>query len=373
MANDLYKRLAQHLDSLPGGFPPTESGVELRILRKLFSENEAELALHLTLIPEEPRVIARRSNISLLEAAQRLEAMALKGLIYRAERVPGTPTYMAAQYVIGIWEFHVNDLDPELIEDMDEYIPHLLNTAWKKPQLRTIPVGKSIDAELEVMTYERAEALIGHHDRFAIAPCICRREKQIMGEGCSRTKDACLVFGMAADFYIKNGLGRPARKQEILEALENANRHGLVLQPGNSQTVSNICCCCGCCCAVLRTLKTLPKPVDWVSSPFVVEVDSGTCTGCELCPDRCQLDALSMKNGMVFLDQNRCIGCGLCVSTCPTGAVRLVRKPLPDQPAVPKNSVLAAIEHGRARGKLGVAELVKLQVRSKVDRMLAPR
>ena len=29
---------------------------------------------------------------------------------------------MAAQYIVGIWEFQVNDLDKELIQDMEEYI-----------------------------------------------------------------------------------------------------------------------------------------------------------------------------------------------------------------------------------------------------------
>ncbi len=33
---DIYRLLARHLDSLPAGFPPTENGVELKILRKLF-------------------------------------------------------------------------------------------------------------------------------------------------------------------------------------------------------------------------------------------------------------------------------------------------------------------------------------------------
>ena len=45
MDQDIYQRLAQHLDNLPGGFPPTESGVELRILRRLFTPEEAELDL----------------------------------------------------------------------------------------------------------------------------------------------------------------------------------------------------------------------------------------------------------------------------------------------------------------------------------------
>ena len=81
MEKDIYQKLAHHLDNLPGGFPPTENGVELRILRRLFSPEEAELALHLTLIPEEPRVIARRTKLGIEEAAHRLEEMAGKGLI----------------------------------------------------------------------------------------------------------------------------------------------------------------------------------------------------------------------------------------------------------------------------------------------------
>ena len=37
MEEEIYKKLAKHLDNLPGGFPPTESGVELRILKRLFT------------------------------------------------------------------------------------------------------------------------------------------------------------------------------------------------------------------------------------------------------------------------------------------------------------------------------------------------
>ncbi|MBN1814850.1 MAG: 4Fe-4S ferredoxin, partial [Anaerolineae bacterium] len=80
---DVYQKLARHLDDLPGGFPPTESGVELHILRRLFTSEEAELALHLTLLPEEPRVIARRAKLTTEEATRRLEEMARKGLILR--------------------------------------------------------------------------------------------------------------------------------------------------------------------------------------------------------------------------------------------------------------------------------------------------
>ena len=135
MAEEIYQKLSRHLDNLPGGFPPTESGVELRILRRLFTPEQAELALHLTLIPEEPRVVARRAGIDTVEAARHLEEMAKQGLILRMEpENEGKPfQYMAAQFVIGIWEFHVNDLDLELIKDMNEYIPTLSEEAWNAP------------------------------------------------------------------------------------------------------------------------------------------------------------------------------------------------------------------------------------------------
>jgi Na+-translocating ferredoxin:NAD+ oxidoreductase subunit B len=79
MENPIYQKLARHLDNLPGGFPSTETGVEMRILKRLFTPKEAELALHLSLISEEPRVIARRAKISKQEATSRLEAMAQTG------------------------------------------------------------------------------------------------------------------------------------------------------------------------------------------------------------------------------------------------------------------------------------------------------
>ncbi|MBI9085052.1 MAG: 4Fe-4S binding protein [Desulfobacterales bacterium] len=373
MTETVYQRLATHLDNLPAGFPATESGVELRILKRFFTPEEAEFALHLTLIPEPPRVVARRVGIGADEAAVRLEAMAKKGLLFRVEETPGVPEYMAAQYVIGIWEFHVNDLDPDLIRDMDEYKPYLLDTAWKQPQLRTIPVGQSIDHELAVMTYERAEELIRGHDRFSVNPCICRREKTMIGEGCDRPEASCLSFGMAADYAVKNGYGRVASREEILDLLKKADEYALVLQPGYSKEVNFICCCCGCCCGVLQSIKALPRPVDHVASPFVARADAETCSGCGVCVDRCQMDALGLADGVVVLDDGRCIGCGLCVTTCPTGSLKLERKPESLQPQIPKDAVAAAIGHGRTRGKLGAGELVKLVVKSKMDRLLAPR
>ena len=49
MSTDSYSELAKHLDKLPGGFPPSETGADIRLLKRLFSPEQAELAVHLTI------------------------------------------------------------------------------------------------------------------------------------------------------------------------------------------------------------------------------------------------------------------------------------------------------------------------------------
>jgi len=375
VTQDIYHQLARFLDDLPGGFPKTENGVELRILRRLFTPEEAALAQKLSLIPEDARVISRRAGIPIEEAAERLQEMALKGLLFRMEK-KGLPTrFRATQFVIGIWEFQVNRLDPDFVRDMNEYIPALFNKeTWERaPQLRAIPVGQSIDPNLNVLQYEKAEELVRAQKKFLEAPCICRREHKMVGEGCDKPEGACLVFGAGADYYQKNGIGRIIDLQETLDILKTADEAGLVLQPSNAREIVNICCCCGCCCQVLKALKRYPKPASLFSTPFLAELDRETCEGCGTCVDRCQMDALKMDEDVASLDLDHCIGCGLCVTTCPTESLTLARKPETEQSVVPKNMVDATIKLAKARGKLSTADLVQMQLKSKLDRFLASR
>ena len=59
---DVYKKLAEHLDNLPTSYPSTDSGVELRILKRLFTPEEAEIATTLTMMPEPVVGIAERTG-----------------------------------------------------------------------------------------------------------------------------------------------------------------------------------------------------------------------------------------------------------------------------------------------------------------------
>ena len=125
MAEDVYQNLAKHLDNLPTGFPKTETGVEIRLLKRLFSPEEAKIAIGLRMKQESVKAIADRLQMSEEKIAPLLESMSKKGLIFRKRRGE-EPLYMAAQFVIGIWEYHVNSLDEELIRDFNEYVPYII-------------------------------------------------------------------------------------------------------------------------------------------------------------------------------------------------------------------------------------------------------
>lgn len=374
MTADPYIKLARHLDSLPGGFPSTPSGVELRILRRLFTPEEAELASFLTLLTEETRVIAQRAGILVEEAAQRLAEMETKGLLFAVHPPSRPPQYMAMNFVVGIWEFQVARLTPGLIEEFEEYMPYLFEASWNKvPQLRTIPIHESIDSTMDVMTYEKAEELVRAQDRMTVTPCICRQEQRMIGKGCDKPLETCLSFGDGADFYRRNGWGRAITQEEALGILKQAQKAGLVVSPSNSQKASFICFCCGCCCAVLRSAKSHPKPADMVSSSFTAQVDPDTCIGCGLCLKRCQMEAIKLENRIALLDADRCIGCGLCVSTCPGHSLSMKRKTDNPHAHVPKSVATMNIKLGQARGKMTNMGLARMLLKSKIDRLLSPK
>ena len=327
MTQDVYERLAAFLDGLPSGFPRTESGVEIRILKRLFTQEEAALASHLSMWSEPVETIAQRVNKPVHELADILYQMSRKGLIIRSDRSEG-PMYMAAQYVIGIWEYHVNSLDVDLIKDMNEYIPFLFDAMnrIKTQQLRTIPILASLESQGAVMPYEDARKLLERQRKILLAPCICRREHAMIGEGCGKLLEACLVFSSAAFLYEKNGLGRFISKDEALDVLHQAEEQGLVLQPSNAQRIMNICLCCGDCCQVLKAIKRHPRPAEFVHTNYYAHIRADDCTACEICLERCQMDAIQMKDNVAVIDPDRCIGCGLCITTCCSQAIDLVRK-----------------------------------------------
>jgi len=350
---DLYKKLALHLDKMPAGFPATDSGVEVKILERLFTQEEAAIVLGLNMWPEPVPVIAQRLSMDTDSLSNTLMEISKKGLIFRTGK-EDSPSYMAIQFVIGIWEFNLNRLNTDLIRDVNEYLPQYMKKSWvkhKTKQLRVIPVSKEVTVDLATMPYEIAEDIIAKQKKIVVSDCICRKEHDMVGQPCDYPMEVCLSFGGGAYYYEGNGLGRSIDVEEALAILEKGRQAGLVLQPGNAKEPGNICMCCGCCCQVLVNLKKLEQPSKAVHSNYFAQVDADACVGCQVCTTRCHMDAIVMDDAArVVLD--RCIGCGVCVPVCPSDAIALVKKQETDQYDPPENTIETYLTMAQERGNI---------------------
>ncbi len=326
---DVYKKLALHLDNTPSGYPETESGVEIRILKQLFTPQEAELTLSLVMMPEPIEPIAQRAGKKPEEIEPALIEMGKKGLIIHVHR-GGKHSFMLLHFVVGIWEYQVNRLTKELIKDFNEYVPHLIKNQYKHKtqQMRVVPVKKAINTELNIMDYEQVEQIIQTQSKIIVAPCICRKEHNMMDRGCDKSVETCLIFGSGAYIYESRGIGRTISQTEALNIVKEGVKQGLVPQPSNSKKPTNICLCCDCCCQILKNIKDLDEPAKIVSSNFQAKVDADECTGCQACEEICPMGAIEMdtENITAQVGINRCIGCGLCVTACAFDAIKLVDK-----------------------------------------------
>jgi len=351
--SDVYERLAKHLDNLPAGYPATDSGVELRILKRLFTPEEAEVAMGLSMVPETTSAISERLSMDESITAKILESMSKKGLITCSSK-GGQGLYSAAMFAIGIWEYQINKLDVGLVRDFNEYVPHFLEKTYKKQttqQLRVIPVSKSIPREISIMPYEQAETIIKKQSKIVVADCICRKNHRMLGEGCNMPLETCMVFGSAAYYYEENGLGRSISQEEALDILNMGLEAGLVLQPGNAQKTWVLCMCCGCCCDVLTNVKKWDKPAKYMNTSYYAAVNEDACTACGICMDRCQMDAITVDD-IAHVDTDRCIGCGLCIVKCEPNAISLVEKSEAERWIPPANIVETYVKIGQERGKM---------------------
>ncbi|MGA2781796.1 MAG: hypothetical protein ABSF13_07725 [Smithella sp.] len=58
--NDIHERLRDRLEMMAIGYPSTANGVEVKILRQLFSEEDADLFLKMEAKPETVQQVALR-------------------------------------------------------------------------------------------------------------------------------------------------------------------------------------------------------------------------------------------------------------------------------------------------------------------------
>jgi H+/Na+-translocating ferredoxin:NAD+ oxidoreductase subunit B len=351
MSDEIYIKLREFLDSLPGGFPKAESGVEIRILRKLFSPEDAELALRLSMEPESTSAIANRCGIPESNTADMLESMAQRGLVFRVKR-DGETLYHAEQFFPGIYEHRIAKVDMEFAEMMEEYMLYLglAQSQNETAQQRVVPVASTIEVTSEVLPYDQIRELIKGKESIAVVPCICRTQQDTLGNKCDRPWDACMYFSEWAEYSIENGWGRRIDREEAARLVALAEERGLVAMPDNAQDVQFMCLCCPCCCGWIRGTKILPNPAEFLRSNYTAVKDADICSSCLTCVERCPIEAAIETEDAVVIDAKRCIGCGLCLSTCPEGAITLVtREPTVVPPATSEEKLYQImVERGLA-------------------------
>ncbi len=359
--DEVYRRLAAKLDGLPNGYPATETGVELRILERIFRPEDAALALRLKPIPEPPTVIARRLGEDPAVMEEHLEEMAARGQI-ASMRFRGRQCYCLVPFVVGIWEYQVAHLDAELAALVEEYAPALMRTlGGSAPALaRVVPVNVSLESHAEVLSHEDMRRMIEGARSFRIAECICRKERELQGFSCTHARETCLAFSRQENAYERFPTwGRVISREEALAVLAAAEEEGLVHATYNvREDQMFVCNCCSCCCGFLRGIREHDAPHLLVRSNFVAAVDADACAACGACAERCPVDAISNGDDVAGVDGQRCIGCGVCLPTCPTEAVSLVARPETERTTPPRTLIHWSLARAAHRsGPLGAVAL----------------
>jgi electron transport complex protein RnfB len=135
MSDEAYHKLAKVLDSLPNGFPATESGIEIKLLKRIFRPDEAELFCDLKLTFETPEQIAQRTGRPLEGLADKLTTMWERGQIFGVKLGP-VMLFKMVPWAIGIYELQLPHMDRDLAEMCEEYMEVYGRQFFaRKPQL----------------------------------------------------------------------------------------------------------------------------------------------------------------------------------------------------------------------------------------------
>lgn len=328
MNDNPFKKLAVRLDEIPNGYPATEDGVELKLLEWLFTPEEAALAAELRLTKETPRQIADRTRGDQKEIRKLLRGMAKKGLV-TAGRTDGGLGFGLMPFAVGIYEMQFARIDDEMAHLFEDYyfknFGKLLNI---KPHVhRVVPINENVRVDMEVQPFESATEIINGMKSWGVVDCLCRIQKEMVGDPCDHPKDVCMLLNEVPGVFDNSPVIRSLTHEEALATLKKASDAGLVHSVSNSKEgLWYMCNCCTCSCGILRAMADLGVANVVARSAFVLQVDEDLCNACGDCVEECEFDALEL-DFVVKVEKTRCVGCGTCVNVCPENALTLVRRP----------------------------------------------
>lgn len=347
-----YLQLAERLHALPNGFPPAPDSSHLRLLARLFSPEEAALAARLRPELETPEQLAARLGQDAAVLRTQLKQMYRRGLI-KAGPAGASLGFGLMPFVVGIYEMQAATIDAELAALFEQYYRQAFVQELRVlPSVhRVIPVNEAVPLDLEVRPYESASDIVANCQSWGVLDCICRKQKQLIGEGCSHPLDVCMVMSIRPGAFDRAPAVKALTQAEAMQTLQRAAQAGLVHSVSNhQQELWYICNCCTCSCGILRGQAELGLADVIARSAFVNEVDSNLCMACGECVQRCQFNAITLGTHLV-IESRRCTGCGVCVIACPEGALHLVLRPEAERPIPPTNEAEWGEQRLHSRGQ----------------------
>ncbi|OHD64004.1 MAG: hypothetical protein A2176_15950 [Spirochaetes bacterium RBG_13_51_14] len=360
MADEVYYQLRDVLDTMPNGFPPASDGLEIRILKKIFNEEEAGIAVTMKMKFETADAMAARTGKDADYLKAILPKMANNGQIFEVTIGEAT-IYRLMPFAFGIYEWQIYRMDREFAEMVDSYFSREFGKEFHghgPSIMKVVPIEREIPHDSVIEPYESLTKLIENAKSWAVEECICKKEKHLLGRGCDYPREVCLGIAPLENFFDNFFWGKPISKDEALRILTMSEEAGLVHMTTNQQQGQiYICNCCGCCCGMLRGINEMGELGAVGRSNYRAVVDASLCTACGVCEDRCQVRAIDMND--VASVNKRCIGCGLCVTTCPAEAVKLVRRDDDEIEEVPLDEKDWMRKRAESRGRDDYKDLLK--------------
>ncbi len=381
---DVYERLADALNALPSGFTRTPGGLEIELIKIVFTYEEALIAGQLSRLPETAAEIAERVGMGEEEVTVHLESMIPRRMV-RADtlaletgvkglgkveandgartKAPDAKTYRLSPFLVGWFESYLQESTPDSGRFARLYEEYVIQGGGERifaprpgPQ-GAIPYRGSLKSEwLEREPHNDIDAHFQRYDRFIVIDCVCKKEK-VAGHGysCSMPIKRCGFVGMPpAVPFSENVINREEAiklwgELDAMGTMVVQGFYGFTMGAEAPQFVGG-CHCCGCCCAIMnsRHLGNLKETVQ--RSNYRVVKDYDKCEGCGECVRRCQFDAHSFEDsldGNPVYNRDLCVGCGSCGMGCPSGALHL--EPVPEEEWVEVASSFTEWEEHRLR------------------------
>lgn len=333
MNDDSFSRLADALDALPNGFPRMPSGVEIRLLQKCFTHEEAELASHMTREYETAGEIAGRAAISEAGAKEMLEGLLPRRLVNQrlAER---QEEYRLGPFIIGWWEAMMERLsgDREYAELTEQYFAEGGGDRIMSPRpgiLGVVPVRGSLKPEL-LQPYDDIDAHFARYERFGVTECVCRIDRNLLGSRCRKPVTRCGFVGLPPQTPLSEHVLSREQALKLFDELEQTGHvhlgfYGFIATAESPQFVGS-CNCCGDCCGILRAVTEMGLEEGPQRSNYRAVLNADNCIACGICIEQCQVNAITegKDEAPPAIDRAKCIGCGLCVVRCSGEAIELV-------------------------------------------------